>query len=129
MCDKFVNFEFLEVPRRESRDKTVGVFRGSPDTFDPALVLREEGFQGFQVVASDNLVAALNFRAGFSVSPIGITVFQHPTGHVKMVVHHLIFADPFKRGHRFSFQKGIPQGGEKGKTRQAVAFPRTLSHA
>ena len=73
------------------------VGRVDVDALDASFVFGQESFQGFQVIAMDNLVAA----AGFGFRPAffrrkAVLVLQYSEGDFLMVVNHLFFSNPLE---------------------------------
>lgn len=72
---------------------TCVVGRIDVNAFDSILVFREQGFEGFKIVAMDNHIAAVGGVAE------GIFAVEHPKRHVVVMGDDLVFANPIQCGH------------------------------
>ena len=69
------------------------------DALHLALILRQQGFQCFKIIAVDDHVLT---AVVFGVLPLLIKTvlpLQHPEGNFLMMVHDFIFTDPFQGWH------------------------------
>ena len=69
------------------------------DTLHPSFVLRQQGFQSFQIITTDNHIFAAVVLAVLTVFVKTVLTLQHPVWHIQMMVHNFIFSDPFKCWH------------------------------
>ena len=75
------------------------VGRVNLDALHLALILRQQGFQCFKIIAVDDHVLT---AVVFGVLPLLIKTvlpLQHPEGNFLMMVHDFIFTDPFQGWH------------------------------
>ena len=68
-------------------------------TVDSSFIARQEGFEGFEVVAVDNHVLRTVILLMLPVLVIGVLAVEDTIGNVEVVGDHLVFADPVELWH------------------------------
>ena len=69
------------------------------DALHLALILRQQGFQCFKIIAVDDHVLTVVVLGVLPLLIKTVLPLQHPEGNFLMMVHDFIFTDPFQGWH------------------------------
>ena len=69
------------------------------DALHPTLILRQQSFQGFQIIAVDNHVITAVVLGMLAHFVKAILTLQHTERHFLMMIDNFAFSDPFQSRH------------------------------
>ena len=81
------------------------VGRVNIDALHLACIIGQQRLQGFEIVALNQQVARVRIA-----NALALVAMDQPIGHLAMMVHHRLFADPIECGHKNSVRMASGRG-------------------